>query len=157
MVLIPIKEEENLKKELLSLEKELLGKAIEEVGSKEDTITRDLRPQDLNFEKPEYKFELKEGWNTISDGTIETTRFIGIIGFIIPKDCSITQVEIIRGSSTVRYYTIDGLEGMYYVTDPCTISQNQTLTIDVYSNAKKTQKLGFFGVVTERRGIVVNS
>lgn len=123
---------------------------------REEVILRNLIPQDLELEKPLYKFNLEKGWNKKIISIIPKRRFIAINGLTIPKNCSISQMIIWRGMDKIRYWHIEGFEGTYFFADPFLIDMNQLLKIDMYSESKKKQKLIFHGSVTEERGKTIN-
>jgi len=130
-------------------------------------ITRDLRPEDLGLTgRWSYNVTSTSGWYTmISAATIAQNRFISIEGVIYPKSSAqlITQLEINRSGSVVRYWTIQGinlLENPMVVFDnPLTLGQNQPITIRGYNPTTTTEpaeEVMFIGTVVEKRGVLVN-
>ncbi len=136
---------------------EILRRAQKQLGlPREEVILRKLIPQDLGLKQPLSSFNLKKGLNKKVIETTSEKRFMAINGFTIPKNCSISQIQIWRAGEKIRHWHIEGFEGTYFFDDPFLIDMNQLLQIDMYSEIKKKQKLIFHGSVTEERGTTIN-
>ncbi len=120
-------------------------------------IIRSLVPQDLDLEKPLWKFKLHHGTTKMIDFNLPESTMLGIWGIHIPKNCPITQLTIMRSGSVIRILHIQHLNGDYFFDDPFTFSQNVNILFEVHNpTRKKTTSLGFYGIVVERRGLRVN-
>lgn len=147
---------------LFTLQQTLVQIAKKQINQ-DDIIIRDLRPQDLSGKieyyrdtKPSFEFKVKKGWNElISQDNYIDHRFMGISGFTIPKDCNINQITIEVEGGIKRYFTLEGLDGTYFITDPIIIGENMTFKIHGYSKSDKKQILVFHGLVTERSGMTI--
>lgn len=130
-------------------------------------VTRSLRPEDLGITGYWYfNVTSTSGWHTmVNAATIAQNRFITIEGVMYPKSGTqlITQLEIKRAESTVRYWTIQGVNFLenclLFFDDPLTLGQNQPITIKGYNPSTTTnsaEEVVFIGSVVEKRGITVN-
>ena len=108
------------------------------------------------------------GYHTmVNAATIANTKFISLEGVFYPKSSAqlITQLEINRAGSVVRYWTIQGVnflqDNMIFFDDPITLDQNQPITIRGYNPTTSTngaaspEEVVLIGTVVEKKGLTV--
>ncbi len=146
----------------------LQEKATKELNlGPDDLVTRALRPEDLGITgRWSFNVTSTSGYHTMVDAaTVSNNRFISIEGIFYPKSSAqlITQLEIKRAESIVRYWTIQGVNflenNMILFDDPLTLDQNQPITIKGYNPTTSTntaEEVVFIGTVAEKKGILVN-
>jgi len=132
--------------------------------SENEIVTRPLRPEDLGLTNPVWTFNITSAnaWNTLINYTVKSDRFIAINGVLyqISGTPVITQLRITRAGQKKRYWHIQGIEytenqAMFF-DDPVIIEQNTPITIEGYATGTSSdEKLCFFGVVAERKGILI--
>ncbi|MEM2175305.1 MAG: hypothetical protein QXI58_06765 [Candidatus Micrarchaeia archaeon] len=157
--------------------KDLKAKAMKELNLSEDQIVvRQLRPQDLGVSNSSahYGAEITANtWSTIVNTIVGDNKFIGIYGFVIraslpssgddlvPTKPILEQIRITREGSIARYYNVKPINffsnGIGYVDDPVTISQNTGVTIEGFSMTSSTLTGNFdiVGVVVEKKGMTI--
>lgn len=133
----------------------------------EGIVTRALRPEDLG-KTGYWNFSITttSGWNTmVNAATVANTRFISLEGIFYPKSAAqlVSELEINRSGSIVRYWTIQGVNylenNMIFFDDPITLGQNQPITIKGYNPSTTTssvEEVVFLGTVVEKKGLTIN-
>ena len=142
-----------------------------ELNLKDDgLVSRDIRPEDFGLTgRWAFALTTTSSWITlVNAATVPDNRFISIEGIAYPKNDSqlITQLEVTRAESIVRYWTIQGANLMedviLYFDRPVTIGQNQPITIKGYNPTTSTNATGspeeivFIGSIVEKKGLVIN-
>ena len=136
----------------------------------EGIVTRGLRPEDLGLTgRWSFVVTSTSGYHTmVNASTIANTRFISLEGVFYPKSSPqlITQLEINRAGSIVRYWNIQGVnflqDNMIFFDDPVTLGQNQPITIRGYNPTTSTnaaaspEEVVLIGTVVEKKGLTVN-
>ncbi len=136
----------------------------------EGIIKRSLRPEDLGLTgRWAFTVTSTSGYHTmVNAATISNTKFVSLEGVFYPKSSAqlITQLEINRSGSIVRYWTIQGVnflqDNMFFFDDPVTIKQNDPVTIRGYNPTTSTnaaaspEEIVLIGTVVEKKGLTIN-
>lgn len=129
----------------------------------EGLTVRTLRPQDLGLANPNWTFNLSSsGENTAAvDVTVADQRYIMIYGIkyggsAVPVT---TRVQIVNGGQTARDWNVQAVQltedSQLIFTDPVITKQNQTLSMNIFTDATNSaERIGFLGVVVEKKGMV---
>lgn len=134
--------------------------------SDSDIIVRPLRPQDLSLSTTYWSFtpNTATAWNSVINGvTLGNDTYVGIYGVAntVTGAGQVCQMRIQRENSYARYYPLEPISGyeskIGYLTDPITLKQQNSITIDLWVRSASTVTgVGIIGVVAEKRGILLN-
>ena len=133
-------------------------------------VKRALRPEDLGLTgRWGFVITSTSGYHTmVNAATISNTKFVSIEGVFYPKSDAqlITQLEVNRSGSIVRYWTIQGAnfleDQIMLFDDPVTLGQNEPITIRGYNPTTSTnavaspEEVVLIGTVVEKKGLTVN-
>lgn len=143
----------------------LMQRAKKELNlTEEDIVLREMRPEDLGYGTPEFTNSVVAATNNniVNAVTIADNRFVGIYGIRYAQTGtqSLSQLNVTRKGSVVRYWQIQGAQalenGTLYFDDPVIFDQNTLVTITGYPVTTNTaEKMVILGLVAEKAGMLV--
>ncbi len=149
------------------MKKELKRRAMQAGLAESDIVIRSLRPEDLELTTPQWTFTLSSTVGyvlMIATVSIDDLRWVGINGICYTNAApAVNQLKIVRAGSDARVWNIQEAQhnenDSIWADDPVIVNQNETLAVYQYCSAATTQSaelIVFYGLVAEKRGIVVN-
>ena len=141
----------------------LIAKAQQELGLPLSGLSvRGLRPEDLGLTTSwAFSSTAVNTWENWVNATVADTTFIGIEA-ISYAGTSFSQARLTGGARVSGFWDLNFIAGLsnqiYYEASPIIIDQNQSVVIDVISNAQPaTEFINLIGTVVEKKGLLIAS
>jgi len=139
----------------------LIAKAQQELGLPLSGLSvRGLRPEDLGLTTSwAFTSAATNTWENWISTTVADTTFIGIEA-ISYAGTSFSQARLTGGARVSGFWDLNFIAGLsnqiYYEATPIIVEQNQSVVVDVISNAQPaTEFINLIGTVVEKKGLLI--